>query len=74
VLKFSRGEVSIAVVPTKATPRETWMQEDLVKCINSHKPQDVEEKILVASYSYPKFIEGLQNDIMQLCRIGETQE
>ncbi len=74
VLKFSQGGVSIAIVPMKATPRETWMQEDLVRCINSHKPLDVEERILVASNSYPKFIEELQNDIKLLCSMGETKE
>jgi len=73
VLKFSKGEVSIAVVPMKSTLRQSWMEEDLVKCINSHKPLDVEEKLVVASGNYPNIFNELQNDIIQLCRMGEAE-
>jgi hypothetical protein len=72
VLVFSRGTVSVAEVPTKSTPRETWMEQNLVKCIQQHKPLDVEEKLLDISVNHPEVFDQLKDDILQLCTIGES--
>jgi hypothetical protein len=71
VLVFSRGTVSVAEVPTKSTPRETWMEQNLVKCIQQHKPVDVEEKLLEISYNVPEIFDQIREEITQLCTIGE---
>ncbi|HXI71893.1 MAG TPA: hypothetical protein VNN22_16175 [Verrucomicrobiae bacterium] len=71
VMTFSKGEVSIAVLPMKDTPREAWMQEDLVKCINRHKPQDVEDKLYSISIQRSTIFDEVKNEISELCRIDQ---
>ncbi len=72
VLVFSGGQVSVAEVPMKNTPREAWMEGDLVKCIDRHKPLDVEQRIWEISVAHPEIFDELESDIAQLCNMGEV--
>jgi hypothetical protein len=51
ILVFSRGAITPLEVPAKTTPRQAWMEDNLVDCISKHKPVDVEEKLVRLSYS-----------------------
>lgn len=70
-MTFSKGQISIAVLPMKETPRESWMQHDLVQCIDRHMPLDVEEELCVISVKYPQIFDILKKDITDLCRLGQ---
>jgi hypothetical protein len=71
VITFEKGKVSITVLPMKDTPREAWMQDDLVKCIDRHKPLDVEETLYSISVQRPAIFEEVKNDIAELCRVSQ---
>lgn len=72
VLIFSKRGLNKANIPIKGLPPQTWMEEDLVKCIDSHKCFDVESNILSTSYrGRGNLFEDLQVEIDQLCRIIE---
>jgi hypothetical protein len=69
VLVFSDGPVSIIQIPTKNTPRQIWMERNLVTCIQQHKPLDVEEKLLDISLNNPQIFDQLKEDVTRLCAI-----
>ena len=46
LMRFKRGVTTPAVIPTKTPVRESWMQEDLVRCIDQNKHKDVEMLLL----------------------------
>jgi hypothetical protein len=71
ILVLSRGAVSEAQVPTKNTPREAWMADDLVTCIKHHKPLDVESKLYEISVQQPQIFADIENEIRELCKIHE---
>lgn len=67
VLVFSRGNIIPIKVPTKATPRQAWMDDDVVTCIKKHKPLDVEEKLIKLTDRVPSTFEDLKKEIQDLC-------
>jgi hypothetical protein len=46
IMQFRRGEISPHAIPTKETPRQSWMDDDLVKCIVQNKHSDVQDILL----------------------------
>lgn len=46
LMRFKRGPRTQAIIPTKATVRETWMETDLVRCIEQNKHKDIEALLL----------------------------
>lgn len=71
IMTFSKGEVFRGIVPTKGTPAQSWMIEDLIACIEKHKCHDVEEAILKTLENRPSFEDELKNDIDELCKMIE---
>jgi hypothetical protein len=67
VLIFSRGPVLPLEVPAKTTPRQPWMEDNLVECISRHRPLDVEEKLYWLSHSKPDVFTELESHISSLC-------
>lgn len=50
VFIFERADINVANIPTKGLPPQAWMERDLVKCIETHTPVDVEDRLLAISY------------------------
>jgi hypothetical protein len=71
VMVFSKGTIYPGIVPTKGTPIQSWMIDDLVKCINQHKSIDVVEKILLTLNNRPAFETEIKNEIDSLCKLIE---
>jgi hypothetical protein len=46
ILQFRRGGISPHIIPTKATPRQSWMDDDLTKSITQNNNSDVEEALI----------------------------
>jgi len=46
IMQFRRGQISRHAIPTKETPRQSWMDDDLVKCIVQNKHSDVQDILL----------------------------
>lgn len=69
VLVFSRGEVMRAKIPTKDSPRQPWMEDDLAKCITRYKSIDVEAALLEQDDRKLGFIDGMRAEIDGLSRM-----
>jgi hypothetical protein len=67
VFTFSRGQVLPGNIPTKGTPRQSWMEDNVVTCIERHRCVDVEEKLVQLSHSVPDIWERLRAEVSELC-------
>jgi hypothetical protein len=70
MLRLTRGEFADSVIPTKDVPRQTWMNQDLLRCIERNQRRDVEEIL----YSGPREkLLRLESEIEELIRIADEQ-
>jgi len=69
IMIFSKGEVLRGIVPTKGTPAQPWVVDDLVACIDDHKCVDVEGTILATLENLPSYEDQLKKDIDDLCKM-----
>jgi hypothetical protein len=70
MLRLRRGEFVDSVIPTKDAPRQTWMNQDLLHCIERNQRRDVEEIL----YSGPREkIVKLETEIEELIKIADEQ-
>jgi len=67
VFTFSRGQVLPGNIPTKGTPRQSWMEDNVITCIERHRCVDVEEKLYRLSENVPGFLDQLRAEISELC-------
>ncbi|HKO35761.1 MAG TPA: hypothetical protein VJV21_04740 [Pyrinomonadaceae bacterium] len=67
VFMFSKGGILPIRVPTKQTPRQPWMDDDVVTCISKHKLVDVQEKLLRLVENVPSAVAELEQEIQDLC-------
>jgi len=65
IVQFRRGRVSPHVIPTKGTPRQPWMDDDLTKCIAQNNNADVEE---ILGNAPDRVVDELQQEIEELVR------
>lgn len=68
---FHRGSVSDSEIPFKGTVRQSWMDTDLVTCVDRHRPIDVEAKLLQLTERVPDVLDKFKADITELCRTIE---
>jgi hypothetical protein len=70
IMQFRRGQVSPHAIPTKDTPRQPWMDDDLVRSIAQNRHSDVED-ILLRSPDH--VVDGLEREVDELIRgVDET--
>jgi hypothetical protein len=65
IFQFRRGQVSPLSIPTKDTPRQGWMDEDLLKAITQNKHADVEEILFKSSTDV---VDSLTQEIDELIK------
>lgn len=69
VFTFSRGQVLPGNIPTKSTPRQSWMDDNVVACIDKHRCVDVEDKLLRWSEHVPDALDQMEAEINELCHM-----
>jgi hypothetical protein len=68
MLQFTRGAVVGHAIPTKDIPRQTWMNNDLLECIERNQRRDVEDIL----YNTPELkLVALQREIDELVKIAD---
>lgn len=67
VFTFSRGQVLPGNIPTKGTPRQSWMDDNVVTAIERHRCVDVEDKLYRLSENVPDALDKLKAEISELC-------
>jgi hypothetical protein len=70
IMTFAKGNVSRLAIPMKSTPRQGWMDDDLITCVSKHTYTDVEEILLKSSTD--RFLE-LENEVAKLCALIDEQ-
>lgn len=70
VLLFSKGSIHPTNIPTKSMPDQAWTITDLVNCIEQHKCEDIEDKLLEIQGKKSIF-EMLASEIDALCGLIE---
>jgi len=69
-LIFSKGEMHQATIPTKDTPRQSWMGHDLITCVKKHQCKDVEDTILkLADNGKPTILDDLRKEVDKFCAL-----
>jgi hypothetical protein len=71
VFEFAKGEVSPIRLPTKGTPKQVWMESDIVSCIRKHRCIDVEEVLCASAEKVPTIFDDFRNEIEALCRLTD---
>lgn len=66
ILVLSRRTLFRGIVPTKSTPRQAWMDDDIVSCVAKHKCLDVEDKLYSISLSVPSIFDDLDREVGEL--------
>jgi hypothetical protein len=66
---FGPGQIHPARIPTKGMPQQSWMTNDLVRCISDHKPRDVAGEIRALTSRGQTVVENLKGDIAELCAL-----
>jgi hypothetical protein len=67
--QFTRGDFGAQVIPTKNVPRQTWMNTDLVRCIERSQRRDVENIL----YNGPvEKLTALQSEIEELVKVADS--
>jgi len=69
MILLKRGEITALEIPFKKPIRQGWMEDDLVTCIEKHRPVDVEEKLYSLMDTAPSVAEGITADISALCAL-----
>ena len=68
MLRLTRGEIADTVIPTKDVPRQTWMNQDLLRCIERNQRRDVEEILLSGP---PEKLVKLETEIDELIKMAD---
>jgi hypothetical protein len=69
VIVFSRGQISPIQVPTKGFPRQSWMEDNWVTCIDKHRPIDVQSKLEGLKISSEQKYQALEMEIAELLKL-----
>ncbi len=70
MLQFRRGAVVGHAIPTKDIPRQTWMNDDLLECIERNQRRDVEDIL----YNTPEAqLVALQTEIDELVKAADAR-
>jgi len=70
VFIFSKNKLNYANIPTRGLPLQTWMEDDILKCVEKHKCIDVEMRILKASeIQHQDIFASLEQEIDDLCKL-----
>ncbi len=68
ILLLQRGTVSPMEIPFKEPVRQGWMDDDLIVCVERHRPIDVEEKLVTLAEKVPEALDKITAEITELCR------
>jgi len=68
IVLFRRGAVSAVEIPFKKPARQSWMDDDLVLCVDRHKPVDVAERLLTLTDRVPDALDKIIAEITDLCQ------
>jgi hypothetical protein len=70
MLIFTRGEFVDHVIPMKDTPRQVWMNQDLLRCIEQTQHRDVEDILCKTSNDV---LDKLKAEIEELVQAADAQ-
>jgi hypothetical protein len=70
MLNFTRGEFVAHVIPMKDTPRQVWMNQDLLRCIQQDQHRDVEDILCKTSNEN---LDKLKAEIEELVEAADVQ-
>src|SRR6185436_18800300 len=67
IVLLQRGAKSTIEIPFKKIVHEPWMEDDLVTCVERHRPVDVEGKLLALAEKVPGTFDRITEVITDLC-------